>query len=71
MTRRMTEEDRRRALEALDEAIAKGIADADAGRVKPAEVVFARLKARYAAMLPETPRAPAATPKPSANVAAT
>ncbi|XBY46184.1 type II toxin-antitoxin system ParD family antitoxin [Methyloraptor flagellatus] len=37
-------------LAALDEAIARGIADADAGRVKPAEEVLARLAAKYSAM---------------------
>ena len=31
-------------------AIARGIADADAGRVTPAEEVFARLIAKYEAM---------------------
>jgi antitoxin ParD1/3/4 len=37
-------------LEVLDAAIARGIADADAGRVKPADEVFDRLKAKYLAM---------------------
>jgi hypothetical protein len=56
-------EDQKRALEALDEAIARGIADADAGRVKPAEVVFAELKARYAAVpLDDARSPPAVTP---------
>jgi antitoxin ParD1/3/4 len=34
----------------LDAAIARGIADADAGRVKPAAEVFDRLEAKYLAM---------------------
>ena len=38
---------------ALDAAIARGIADADAGRIKPAEEVFARLEARYRAKVSE------------------
>jgi antitoxin ParD1/3/4 len=33
----------------LDAAIARGIADADAGRVKPAAEVFDRLEAKYRA----------------------
>jgi antitoxin ParD1/3/4 len=37
-------------LEVLDAAIARGTADADAGRVKPADEVFDRLKAKYLAM---------------------
>ena len=32
---------------ALDAAIARGITDADAGRVKPAATVFDRLEAKY------------------------
>lgn len=40
-------EERERRLAALDAALAKGIADADAGRVKPAEEVFDRLEAKY------------------------
>jgi antitoxin ParD1/3/4 len=34
-------------LAALDEALARGLADCDAGRVLPMDVVFARLQARY------------------------
>jgi antitoxin ParD1/3/4 len=34
-------------LVALDASIARGVADADAGRVKPAAQVFDRLEARY------------------------
>lgn len=40
-------EEREQRLAALNSALAKGIADADAGRVKPAEEVFARLEAKY------------------------
>lgn len=43
-------EEREKRLAALDAAIARGLADADAGRVKPIEEVAARLKAKYAAM---------------------
>ncbi|MDQ0391836.1 type II toxin-antitoxin system ParD family antitoxin [Labrys monachus] len=42
-------EEREKRLAALDAAIARGIADADAGRGKPASVVFDRLEAKYAA----------------------
>ncbi|MFI4934313.1 MAG: type II toxin-antitoxin system ParD family antitoxin [Caulobacterales bacterium] len=41
-------QERERRLVALDVMIAAGIADAEAGRVRPAEDVFAELKARYA-----------------------
>jgi len=37
-------------LAALDAALARGLADADAGRVTPAETVFAELRAKYQAM---------------------
>lgn len=40
-------QEREAKLAALDAALAVGIADAEAGRVEPAEVVFDRLKARY------------------------
>ena len=46
----MTEDDeseRQRHLGALDDSIARGIADAEADRVKPVDVVFDRLKAKY------------------------
>jgi antitoxin ParD1/3/4 len=46
-------QERETRLAALNAAIACGLADVDAGRVKPAEEVFARLQAKYAAM--ETP----------------
>ena len=41
-------QERELRLAALDAMIAAGIADAEAGRVRPAEEVFAELKARYA-----------------------
>ncbi len=40
-------QEREAKLAALDAMIAQGLADADAGRVEPAEAVFARLKDRY------------------------
>ncbi len=43
-------EEREKRLAALDAAIERGIADADAGRVSPAKEVFAELKARYRKM---------------------
>jgi antitoxin ParD1/3/4 len=43
-------EEREKRLAALDLAIARGRADAKAGRVKPAEEVFARLDAKYRKM---------------------
>jgi antitoxin ParD1/3/4 len=43
-------EEREKRLAALDAALARGLADAEAGRVKPIEEVAARLKAKYAAM---------------------
>ena len=43
-------QDREARLAALDAAIARGVADADAGRVKPARAVFDRLEAKYRAM---------------------
>ena len=47
-------QDREARLAALDAALARGIADADAGRTRPAEEVFDELRARYEAMLPKT-----------------
>ena len=41
---------RRRKLAELDAALARGIADAEAGRVYPAEEVFAELRVCYQAM---------------------
>jgi len=43
-------QEREAQLADLDAAIARGIADADAGRVKPAAEVFDRLEAKYRAM---------------------
>jgi antitoxin ParD1/3/4 len=40
-------EERERKLAVLDAAIERGIADAEAGRVTPADVVFDRLTAKY------------------------
>lgn len=44
-------EERDKKLAALDAALARGIADAEAGRVAPADVVFDRLEAKYRAMV--------------------
>lgn len=43
-------EEREKRLAALDAALARGIADDEAGRVKPAAKVFDRLAAKYDAM---------------------
>ena len=43
-------QEREARLAALDASIARGLADADAGRVKPAGEVFDRLEAKYRAM---------------------
>ena len=43
-------QDRETRLVALDASIMRGIADADAGRTKPARGVFNRLDAKYRAM---------------------
>jgi len=43
-------QDRETRLAALDASIARGLADADAGRTKPASEVFERLAAKYQAM---------------------
>ena len=43
-------EEREKRLAALDAAIARGLADADAGRVKPLQEVADRLTAKYQAM---------------------
>lgn len=43
-------QERELRLAALDASIARGMADADAGRVKSAEEVFDRLEAKYRAM---------------------
>lgn len=43
-------EEREARLAALDASIARGLADAEAGRTRPAEEVFARLEAKYRAL---------------------
>jgi antitoxin ParD1/3/4 len=43
-------QDREARLAALDAAIARGTADADTGRAKPADEVFDRLESKYRAM---------------------
>ncbi|CDN46985.1 type II toxin-antitoxin system ParD family antitoxin [Neorhizobium galegae] len=43
-------EEREKRLMVLDAALARGLADVEAGRFKPIEEVAARLKAKYAAM---------------------
>jgi antitoxin ParD1/3/4 len=43
-------QDREAHLAALDASIARGLADADAGRTRPAEEVFDRLAAKYRCM---------------------
>lgn len=43
-------QDREARLAALDASIARGLADADSGRTRPAEKVFDRLEAKYRAM---------------------
>jgi antitoxin ParD1/3/4 len=47
-------QEREARLEALDAAIARGIAAADAGRVKPLAKVFDRLEARYRRLATKT-----------------
>lgn len=43
-------QEREARLAALDASIARGLADANAGRTKPAEEVFDRLERKYRAM---------------------
>jgi antitoxin ParD1/3/4 len=43
-------QDRETRLTALDASIRRGLADADAGRTKPADAVFDRLEVKYRAM---------------------
>ena len=43
---RQNEQDREAKLRDLDAALARGIADADAGRVTPIREAFARIRAR-------------------------
>ncbi|WP_416798092.1 type II toxin-antitoxin system ParD family antitoxin [Ciceribacter azotifigens] len=47
-------QDRETRLAALDASIMRGVADADAGRTKPASDVFERLEAKYSAMAGQT-----------------
>lgn len=47
-------QDRETRLAALEASIARGVADADAGRITPAAEVFNRLEARYRAMVRKT-----------------
>ncbi|MBE2274934.1 MAG: type II toxin-antitoxin system ParD family antitoxin [Rhodobacteraceae bacterium] len=42
-------QEREARLAVLDQALARGIADAEAGRTRPAAEVFAQLEARYQA----------------------
>lgn len=43
-------QEREARLSALDASIARGLGDAEAGRVKPAEEVFDRLRKKYEGM---------------------
>ena len=43
-------QERESRLAALDAAVARGLADVEAGRTKPLEQVFERLNAKYRAM---------------------
>jgi antitoxin ParD1/3/4 len=43
-------QEREARLAVLDQALARGMADAEAGHTKPAEEVFARLEAKYQTM---------------------
>jgi antitoxin ParD1/3/4 len=49
-------EEREKRLEALDQALAKGLADVEAGRVKPLREVADRLIAKYQKMADERDR---------------
>jgi antitoxin ParD1/3/4 len=44
-------QERELRLATLEEALARGLEDADAGRMKPAEEVFGRLEAKYEALV--------------------
>jgi antitoxin ParD1/3/4 len=50
-------QEREAALRRLDAALGRGMADIEAGRVKPAEEVFDRLIAKYEAMAKRKKRA--------------
>ena len=43
-------QEREARLAALDASIARGLDDADAGRINPADAVFERLEAKYRAL---------------------
>jgi antitoxin ParD1/3/4 len=43
-------QDREARLAALDASIMRGLADADAGRIAPADEIFDRLEAKYRAL---------------------
>lgn len=45
-------QERETRLSVLDQALARGLADAEAGRIKPMSDVVARLEAKYQAMSP-------------------
>jgi antitoxin ParD1/3/4 len=45
-------QERETRLSVLDQALARGLADADAGRVKPMTEVVSRLEAKYQSMSP-------------------
>ena len=51
-------QEREAALRRLDAALARGLADIEAGRTRPAEEVFAELRARYQAMADAEDEAP-------------
>ena len=51
-------QEREAALRRLDAALARGLADVEAGRTRPAEEVFAELRARYQAMADAEDEAP-------------
>ena len=46
-------EEREKRLEALDQALARGLADVEAGRVRPAKEVFDELRQKYQRMADE------------------
>jgi len=47
-------QERETRLSVLDQALARGVADANAGRAKPMAEVVSRLEAKYQAMSPVT-----------------
>ncbi|MBS9475596.1 type II toxin-antitoxin system ParD family antitoxin [Ancylobacter radicis] len=47
-------QEREMRVAALEQALARGLDDAEAGRVTPAERVLGRLEAKYAAMVDKT-----------------